>query len=335
MPPRCASLRRPVVRDAFIRELTSMAAADPDTILITGDLGFGVLTEFSRRFPRQYINAGVAEQNMTALAVGLALEGKTVYTYSIGNFPTLRCLEQVRNDACYHQANVKIVAIGGGFAYGALGISHHATEDLAVMRALPNMTVFCPGDPVEVALVTRAAQRTPGTCYLRLGRGGEASVHVTPPEFTTGKAITLHSEGDVALLSAGGILAVAAVARTDLAARGVQAALYSLPTLKPFDAELVCALARTRRLIVTIEEHSSLGGLGGAVSEIVAEMPGRAATVLRCGLESKFTSIVGSQNYLRARYGLDAPSIVDRVLQHLKTLPSPCNGLNSRHHGDP
>jgi transketolase len=135
------------MRNEFVKALTQIAASDGDVMLLTGDLGFGVLTDFARRFPSQFLNVGVAEQNMIGIAVGLALEGRTVFAYSIGNFPTLRCLEQIRNDACYHNANVKIVAVGGGFTYGSLGISHHATEDIAVMRSIPGMTVMAPGDP--------------------------------------------------------------------------------------------------------------------------------------------------------------------------------------------
>src|SRR5437879_2689318 len=165
------------MRGAFFETLIQLAARDPNVFLVVGDLGFGVTEEFSRRFPRQFLNAGVAEQNMTGIAAGLALSGKTVFTYSIANFPILRCLEQVRNDVCYHHANVKVVAVGGGFAYGSLGATHHATEDLAIMRALPAMTVVAPGDPEEAMAATEAVAAHDGPCYLRLGRPGERKVH--------------------------------------------------------------------------------------------------------------------------------------------------------------
>jgi transketolase len=301
------------MRNAFVRELTAIAARDPNTLLITGDLGFGVLTDFARRFPRQYLNAGVAEQNMTALATGLALEGRTVFTYSIANFPTLRCLEQIRNDVCYHRANVKIVSIGAGFAYGPLGISHHATEDIAIMRALPNLTVFSPADPHEVNLVTRAAHATAGACYLRLGRGGEPTIHPVEPEFSIGEAIQLVAGRDVVILGTGGIVAVAQKTRALLAAEGIDAALFSVPTLKPFPVAWLRRIASAARLIVTIEEHSVIGGLGGGVAEVVAETPGRTARLLRCGLSDEFSCLVGSQDYLRRRYGLAAEDIAPRV----------------------
>lgn len=301
------------MRNEMIRVLEGLAEADPDVMLITGDLGFGVLTRFSERFPRQFLNAGVAEQNMTGLAVGMALEGKTVFTYSIGNFPTLRCLEQIRNDACYHNANVKIVCIGGGFTYGSLGISHHATEDLAILRALPDITVIAPGDPVEAAAATRAVYETPGTCYLRLGRGGEPRIHAGAIDFRVGKAIRLFEGGDVAILSTGGILKVAYDAREKLEASGLKTGLFSVHTVKPIDRELVTELAATVRLMVTLEEHTVIGGLGGAVAEIVAQMPGPKAGLEMVGLRDCFSSVVGDQEYLRSVYGLTAGDVVSRV----------------------
>src|SRR5437667_4581521 len=165
------------MRSAFFDTLVRLAEDDERITLVVGDLGFGVIEPFARRFPDRFLNAGVAEQNMTGIGAGMALSGKVVFTYSIANFPTLRCLEQVRNDVCYHAADVKIVAVGGGFAYGSLGMTHHATEDLALMRALPGMVVVAPGDPIEVELATRAVVEHRGPCYLRLGRVGEPCVH--------------------------------------------------------------------------------------------------------------------------------------------------------------
>ena len=160
------------MRNTFVRTLIELAKKDKNIELITGDLGFGVLKPFWEQCPDQFTNAGIAEQNMTTVAAGMALEGKTVFTYSIGNFPTLRCLEQIRNDCAYHNVNVKVVCIGGGFVYGSLGMSHQATEDLAIMRALPDVVVMAPGDLVEAEECTKAIAAYDGTCYLRLGRGG-------------------------------------------------------------------------------------------------------------------------------------------------------------------
>ena len=212
------------MRDAFVRALMREAAADPRLTLITGDLGFGVLKPFWETYPDQFVNAGIAEQGMTGLAAGLARTGRTVLTYSIGNFPTLRCIEQIRNDCAYHDANVKIVCVGGGFVYGSLGMSHHATEDMAVLRALPGVTVFTPGDPAEVEAVVPVMLRTPGTCYLRLGRGGEPMLHDGPvTDWTLPRALTLRQGTDVALLSAGGILTQTVSAARLLQEQGVSA----------------------------------------------------------------------------------------------------------------
>ena len=153
------------MRDTFVRTLVEIAKKDKNIELVTGDLGFGVLKPYWEQCPDQFTNAGIAEQNMTAVAAGMALEGKTVFTYSIGNFPTLRCLEQIRNDCAYHDANVKIVCVGGGFVYGSLGMSHHATEDIAVMRSLPNVVVMAPGDLVEAEEATKAIAAYQGTCW--------------------------------------------------------------------------------------------------------------------------------------------------------------------------
>src|SRR5207302_4164775 len=184
-------------RTAFFKTLLEMAEHDDRVTLVVGDLGFGVVESFAQRFPKRFLNAGVAEQNMTGIAAGMALSGKVVFTYSIANFPILRCLEQIRNDVCYHNANDKIVAVGGGLAYGSLGSTHHATEDLAIMRALPRMVVVAPGDPVEVEQATRALRAHAGPCYLRLGRAGEPIIHSSGVAFKLGKAIRVREGRDV------------------------------------------------------------------------------------------------------------------------------------------
>lgn len=308
------------MRDAFVRALTEIARSDKQVFLLTADLGFGVLSEFARAFPRQYLNVGVAEQNMTGLATGIALEGKIVFTYSIGNFPTLRCLEQIRNDVCYHQANVKIVSIGGGFCYGPLGISHHATEDIAIMRALPNMKVVAPGDLTETSLATRTAYEVPGPFYLRLGRGNEPNVHDDAPSFHLGRCIGIHPGGEIALLSTGGILKNAVEARRMLEEKGIRASLFSMPFLKPIDSRLIGALALKTRLLVTIEEHSVIGGLGGAVAEVLSGLRDPRPPLLRLGLEDTFSCEVGDQEYLRGVYGLSPEAISARVEKEIASL---------------
>lgn len=297
------------MRNAFFHALMDLAEHNERINLIVGDLGFGVVEPFAERFPKRFLNTGVAEQNMTGIAAGLALCGKVVFTYSIANFPTLRCLEQIRNDLCYHNANVKIVAVGGGFAYGSLGMTHHATEDLAIMRALPRMVVVAPGDPVEAALATRAIAREPGPCYLRLGRAGEPVVHHPGVPFQIGKAITVRDGDDLTLISTGGLLQAAVQVADRLAMAGVRARVLSMHTVKPLDVEAVMAAARETRAVVTLEEHSLIGGLGGAVAETLAESGEGMVPFKRVGLQSVFASHAGSQEYLREVNGLSEDAI--------------------------
>lgn len=298
------------MRDAFIAELSALAADDPSVMLITGDLGFGVLTDFAKRFPDQYLNAGVAEQNMTGLACGLALEGHKVYTYSIANFTTLRPLEQIRNDVCYHDADVTLVSVGGGFSYGQLGMSHFATEDLAILRALPNMQVIAPVDPWETRLLTRQMAARPGPKYLRLDKGragtGEGDVEM-------GRIRTVREGGDVTILGIGAIVAEALSAAETLAGQGIEARVLAVHSLKPFDGEAVIAAARETGGIVTVEEHNILGGLASAVAETCLDAGVMPGFFRRLGLQDRYPSIVGDQNHLRAAYGMDAPAIVAAV----------------------
>jgi len=303
------------MRSAFIEELTRLARIDRNIVLVVGDLGFGVVQKFADEFPMQFVNAGVAEQNMTGIAAGMALSGRTVLTYSIANFPVTRCLEQIRNDVCYHDANVKIVAVGGGMAYGSLGMTHHATEDLAIMRAMPNMTVLAPNDPVEARLATRAAVEHRGPVYLRLGKQGEKRVHASDPDFRIGKSIRMREGSDATLFVTGGLLQNALDAAERLASRGIHAAVVSAPSIKPFDVDAVIHAGTDA--IFTIEEHSIIGGLGGVVAETLAEAGGRTL-FKRIGLPGEqFSSKIGDQEYLRREFGLDPDGIaktVERVL---------------------
>ena len=299
------------MRNAFIATLLELAAHDPRIVLITGDLGFNVLEPFAERFPKQFLNAGVAEQNMTGVAAGMALSGRVVFTYSIANFPTLRCLEQIRNDVCIHGANVKIVAVGGGLAYGPLGATHHGTEDLAILRVLPNMTVVAPGDPVETDLATRALVAHAGPAYLRLGKAGEPVVHATPPAFQLGRAIVVREGRDVTLVSTGGMLATTVAAADALTERGVAARVLSMPTVAPLDVDALAAAAEETGRVVTVEEHG-VGGLGSAVAE--ALLSGGCPVAFRAlRLAREVIKTVGSQEYLRAAQGLTVGDVVRAV----------------------
>lgn len=299
------------MRTTFIQTLCELAERDERIWLLCGDLGYSVLERFAERFPDRYVNMGVAEQNMMGVAAGLARSGKIVFTYSIANFPVMRCLEQIRNDIGYHTANVKIVAVGGGLAYGTSGYTHHGVEDLAVMRAMPNMTVVAPGDPIETRLATAAVAAHPGPCYLRLGKGGEPVAHTTPPDFAIGRALTLRDGSDAALFSTGAILPQVAAAAETLAGEGIGVGVVSMPTLRPLDCAAIERAGAQSRLIVTVEEHLVSGGLGSAVAEVLAE-GASSARLLRLGL-SDIPHATGSQAYLRRLSGLDAEGIAAAV----------------------
>lgn len=305
------------MRDHFIKRLAELATEDRRIVLVTGDLGFGVFDEYRARLPKQFINAGVAEQNMTALATGMAMAGKIVFTYSIGNFSTLRCLEQIRNDACYHGANVKIVSIGGGFSYGALGVSHHATEDIAILRSLPDLTVVAPCSLWETMEATSAIARHEGACYLRLDKSAGDHRPRADDTFSLGKACILRDGSDISIIVCGGILKEVQAAAESLAEAGIQARIVSMHTIKPLDVSALDSAVRETGGIVTVEEHTIHGGLGGAIAEYLMDVGLRPRNFKRIALNDGFSSIVGSQQYLRKRYRLDAVHIAAQIQELL------------------
>ena len=305
------------MRDHFISTLTKVAEKDKNIILITGDLGFGVLDNFIDKYPNQFINAGVAEQNMTGIATGLGMDGKIVFTYSIGNFNTLRCLEQIRNDACYHDANVNIVSVGGGFSYGALGYSHHATEDLAIMRSIPNIRVFSPCDFWEVQEITKKVVELGGVNYIRIDKSSYLNDDYND-EFIVGKGRILSEGKDLTIISTGGITDLAMKAKKDLLEYNIDCRVVSMHTIKPIDKKIIIDSVKKTRGIVTLEEHSIIGGLGGAVSEVLINEKIYPKKIKMLALESKFSTIVGSQDYLRKFNKIDKKSIINTIISLLK-----------------
>ena len=305
------------MKEVFTARLTELAARDPRVMLLTADLGFGAFDSFARDYPRQFLNVGVAEQNLIGVGTGLALEGRTVFVYSIANFPTLRCLEQIRNDACYHNANVKVVAVGAGFSYGALGISHHATEDVSILRSLPAMTVFSPGDDWEAAECTTAAAAQPGTCYMRIDRSSGGNLVRPGEKFTIGRARLLREGDDATIAVTGGLLGTAIETAEQLSKASIECRVLSFPTIKPLDVVALAEAAQETGGLFTLEEHTVDGGLGGAVAENLLELGAIPRVFQRIGLRDGFSSIVGSQTYLRQRYGLDTKSVAACIVQRL------------------
>lgn len=307
------------MRTAFIEALCDLAADDPRVWLLTGDLGFSVLEVFAKRFPERYLNVGVAEQNLTGVAAGLALSGKMPFTYSIANFPTIRCLEQIRVDVCYHHANVKVVAVGGGLSYGSLGYTHHGIEDLAIMRAMPGMVVAAPGDPVETQAIVRLIADYDGPAYLRLGKAGEPVVHTKPIDLAMGGVVTVSHGADLTILSAGATLKLAVDTAAELEKQGVSAGVISIPFLKPLDPEPLIKAARHTRRLLTVEEHKQ-GGLGSIVAEILATRD-LGARLTMVHLPDPVFHVSGGQQYLRELGGLTIANLVEKARRLLSNVP--------------
>jgi transketolase len=289
------------MRTAFINQLIEEARSDKSIFLIVGDLGFSVVEPFAEEFSDRFLNAGVAEQNMMGIAAGLALEGYTAFTYSIGNFPTLRCMEQIRYDVCYHNLNVKIVAVGGGYAYGSLGASHHATEELGMLRTIPNLTVCAPGDPVETRAVTSLIINHNGPCYLRLGKAGEPIVHKNEIKIELGKMIPVLEGKGTAILSTGAMLKYSF---NYIYNNKLSWGLYSFPFIKPLDLDGLKIIADNYEKIITIEEHQMSGGFGSAILEGYNDLEEsdkllKHPKLKRIAIPDQFVNVAGSQEYLR------------------------------------
>ena len=297
------------MRTAFVSQLIKEAEQHPDIFLIIGDLGFNVVEEFAKKFPDRFLNAGIAEQNMIGVAAGLAKEGYNVYVYSIANFPTLRCIEQIRYDVCYHNLSVKIVAVGAGYAYGSLGSSHHATEEMGMMRTIPDLVVASPGDPIEAKAITTLSANYQGPMYLRLGKAGEKQVHTTSLDnMMIGDIFALKqgSTGRSALLATGSILHYA---NEFICEKGIDTSLYSVPFIKPLNKQQIKELAQKHNNIIVLEEHQKSAGLGSAIIEQVSDMyaSGEISVfpkIKRVAIDDCFYHLSGSQAFLRKNAGL-------------------------------
>lgn len=296
------------MREAFINTLTEMARVDKDIILITGDLGFGVLEKFAEEFPSQFINSGVAEQSMMGMAAGLASMGKRVFVYSIGNFPTLRCLEQIRNDVCAMDNPVVVVSVGAGYAYGPQGYTHHALEDIAVMRALPNMEIISPCDPIETSLLTSILVKSRNPAYLRLGKSKEQNIHNSLPGIIQGKFISLEDGIDGTIVFTGSVGVLAQKARMILMAKGIEVGLYSAPFISEIDIQLLSQRSSLGPVVI-VEEHSLRGGFGSAVLEAVT-INSLKVDIRLVGSSQKSVGLIGDQDFLREANGISVANIV-------------------------
>jgi len=295
------------MRNTFIKTLLTPAETHDDIFLLCGDLGYSVLEPFADRFPDRYLNVGVAEQNMTQVAAGLAREGYNVFTYSIGNFPTLRCMEQIRYDVCYHQANVKVVAVGAGYAYCSQGVSHHTTEDLAMMRVLPNMTICAPADAIEATAAAHFMANHKGPGYVRINKAGEPLVHPAdfdPNNIQPSKLLCVLAGSNTAVIVTGAITHKAVVEASE---KGWS--VYSAPFVGSYGAEALLPLADKYSHIVTLEEHQLNGGFGSSILEVFSDLYARGRIahmprVRRVAIPNTFIGVSGGQDYLRDKAGL-------------------------------
>ncbi len=301
------------MRSTFIKSLEKFAEEDDSLFLLTGDLGFRLFDRFRDAYPQRFIDAGVAEANMIGVAAGLALSGKNVYCYSIATFLTTRCLEQIRIDLCYQNLNVKLVGVGAGWSYGLEGMTHHAIEDISIMKSLPNMTVVAPGDPLEAEAVIAESVIYKGPLYIRLGKDNDPQVHKSIPNFKIGKGMIIDKGRDLTIIATGTMLHATKTALGILASKGLRATLISMHTIKPLDVELIEECAKDSKAIFTIEEHSITGGLGSSVAETLIELNYKGL-FRKIGLPDKYGPDIGGRDYLQQKHHLTPAAIATRIL---------------------
>lgn len=298
------------MRNTFIETLLELAEEDPNLWLLNGDLGFSVLEPFMKKHADRYVNAGVAEQNMAGMAAGIALSGKTVFFYSIGNFPTLRCLEQIRNDICYHGADVKVVAVGAGYSYGSQGYTHHALEDVSALSALPGLEIFTPCDPAETREATRLIAKSGKPSYLRLARAGEP-VLGKGPVGDVRKIRFLREGKGLLVLASGPVASIAIEAAEKLASQGIELAVASVSCMKPLDESFLKTVAAKAPLIITLEEHVRTGGLYAAVASVLAGEVNRPRILSMAAPEpAGKISTAGSREWQLDKVGLTSERLI-------------------------
>ena len=308
------------MRKVFFQTLQEIVKKDSSIFLLTGDLGVIFFYDLKNIDPKRFINVGVAEANMIDIAAGLSMSGKNVYCYSIIPFLVMKTLEQIRIDLCYNNLNVKLLGAGGGLVYGVEGITHHAIEDIAVMRSLPNMTVVAPGDAREAEALAKASVSYPSPLYIRFGRDSDPVIHEKEFEFEIGKGIVVKEGKDICLIATGTMLYLAKIASDILEKQGLNVTLISMHTIKPLDTELIKNCAKNYKAIFTLEEHNIIGGLGSAVAEVISEL-NYGKLFQRIGIPDKYSfPNVGGPDYLREKFGLTPEIIAQTILKEYKKL---------------
>ena len=302
------------MRKTCLDMVYELALKDERVVFVGSDLGVGTLDKLKAAAPDRFFMEGVSEANILGMATGLALEGRVVYVNTIATFLTRRSFEQVVVDLCLHNANVRLLGSGGGLVYAPLGPTHLAIEDIAVMRAVPRMTVIAPADASEMRRLMPLTVDYQGPIYIRLGKGGDPILTPDDPGYAIGKAVSIQPGSDALILTTGVMLKCALDAAAELARGGVRAGVLHVPTIKPLDAEGILAAAAPVRAMLTIEEHSVVGGFGSAVAEVVAEAGfSPAKRFRRMGIPDEFPAGYGSQMPLLARCGVSAEAAVAAV----------------------
>ena len=296
------------MRNSFISRLSLERSKNKKVFLLTGDLGFSVLESFEKKFQNSFINVGIAEQNMISIAAGLALEKFKVFTYSIVNFTTSRCHEQIKNDICYHNLDVTITAVGAGFPYGSQGYTHHGIEDITIMRVLPNMTIYNPADRFELEFCFNEIINNEGAKYLRLARGGEPVVHHRKIT-TKKKSIIVKKPETTNILCSGTILKNCLDAANELVKENKNIGLISCPIISNKIEKYLIKILTKSKVIVTVEEHSKSGGFGSFIGEIINRNKLKCELII-LGVETNNYSLIGSQEYLRNKNKIDTKSII-------------------------
>jgi len=308
------------MRNAFADEIFKLRSIDPRIMLLSGDIGNRLFNPFKERFGASFLNCGIAEANMTGVAAGLALSGMRPFTYTITTFNTLRCLEQIKIDICAHQLPVTIVGTGSGLAYADQGFTHHSMDDLAVLRVIPNLTIVSPADTFELRGALQAAIRQSGPVYLRIGKKNEPVVHNQSAAFQFGKGITLQEGQDVCLLGTGTMVAVAEKAAELIKSNGWSVQVVSMHTIKPIDEQLLSDVFSRCRVVATLEEHSGIGGLHGAVAEWMSSCTRPHSKYVKFCTPDRFLHKIGNQNEARRALGLDPDSIANTILHELDQI---------------
>ena len=300
------------MQKAYITALCALAQKDSNVLSLLADSGTGYDELFRRYFPDQLLDFGIAEENMAAAASGLASCGKIPFVYTAGAFLAYRSYEFIRDDICFQNQNVKVVGMGTGLAWSTLGPTHHTTEDLGVLRSLPNLTVFSPSCPRETEKCVYAAYEIKGPVYIRIGMNGEADIYGEDYEFTTGKMYRIREGKDLCIFTTGAAASEVVRAARLLEEQGIEAAVINVPTIKPFDHSEVQRAASAYPMLFTAEEHNVTGGLGSAVAEVLSELSTHAP-LHRIGLPDRFALGYGTQKQVQEANGLDGVSVAEQI----------------------